>query len=563
MPGATTSGSAFATDAVARGAVAVVADRAAQRRRARRGGPASRGCAACSPRRARPSSGTRSPSLDLVGVTGTNGKTTVTTLVARLARALGWNGASDRDAHRRAHDAAAPELFRSLAAARRDFEPGAAAVGRRARGLEPRARPGPRRRADASRSRRSRTSSHDHLDYHRTMEDYFAAKASLFTPEHAQRAVVWVDDPYGARLGRPRRRCRWPRCAAPTPRDVSATLARHDLLLARPPGRRPPLVGGYNVDNALRRDGRRRRARRVRRREVAGARWPTCSAVPGRFEVVARERRHGPRRLRAHARRARAPAASTCARCRAGRVVAVFGCGGDRDHAKRPVMGAVASRSADVIVVTSDNPRGESPEAIIDAIVAGVDGGAPTSVREVGSAPRRSREALAMRGARRRRRGRRQGPRDDPDVRRDRVVAFDDREVVRELLRGRRAESDGVGRRSASSSPLLVTPLWIRFLRARSLGQQIREDGPVDATTPRPGRRRWAAWSSSRAAVARLPDGSRRHVDRLHARRACSAVAVTSRRAPRPRRRLPGDPQRAQPRSHERAASWPASWSSP
>ncbi len=140
-----------------------------------------------------------------------------------------------------------------------------------------------------------------------------------------------------------------------------------------------PLLGAFNVDNALVAAGVAL-ALGIDESTIAEG-LETAAPVPGRMELVRSEApfavvvdyAHTPAGLETALAAARTLAG-------AGRVICLFGCGGDRDPGKRPEMGAVASRDADVAVVTSDNPRSEDPRAIIDAVVAGMDGGAQLAV---------------------------------------------------------------------------------------------------------------------------------------------------------------------------------------
>ena len=212
----------------------------------------------------------------------------------------------------------------------------------------------------------------DHLDFHPGMEAYFAAKRRLFTAGAPGTAIVNVDDPYGARL------------AGELGQDVvtvgldakaqvRATDVRFDLhgSTFRLDGveLRSPLPGRFNVLNVLCAVAAVR-ALGVDDAAIAAA-LPDAGRVPGRFEPVDEgqpfavlvDYAHTPDSLDNVLRAAR-PLAR-------GAVWCVFGCGGDRDREKRPLMGAVASREADRVIVTSDNPRSEEPRAILDQILAG------------------------------------------------------------------------------------------------------------------------------------------------------------------------------------------------
>ena len=250
--------------------------------------------------------------------------------------------------------------------------------------------------------------SQDHLDFHADMEDYFAAKASLFTPERSQRALVCVDDPWGARLaaeaGVPvqtlgaagERAPDW--SLAPDPRDPSAfTLTGPDGLdLAL----RSALPGDFNRTNpamaaaALVLLG-------VEPAE-AGRAVLTDPHVPGRMErVVLEEGREQPLAVvdYAHTPDAIRAALDALRPSTPGRLVVVTGAGGDRDREKRRGMGVAAAGGADLVVVTDDNPRTEDPETIRQALLAGVEevrsAGGAVEVLVVGDRRRAIREAVA------------------------------------------------------------------------------------------------------------------------------------------------------------------------
>jgi UDP-N-acetylmuramoyl-L-alanyl-D-glutamate--2,6-diaminopimelate ligase len=225
--------------------------------------------------------------------------------------------------------------------------------------------------------------SQDHLDFHHTMDDYFAAKAALFTPEFTDRAVVCSDDPRGrellARL----------RAAGSGVVATAYSLSDAEELALSPAGawfrwRGEPvelaLAGRFNVTNAVA-AGAAAEALGIKPGVVARG-LSAATPVPGRFEAI-----DGGQRFTVIVDYAHKPDALDQALRAAGELVAdgrrllvVFGCGGDRDVAKRPLMGEVASRLADDVILTSDNPRSEDPLAIIDDIRAGVPSGAAATV---------------------------------------------------------------------------------------------------------------------------------------------------------------------------------------
>jgi UDP-N-acetylmuramoyl-L-alanyl-D-glutamate--2,6-diaminopimelate ligase len=329
------------------------------------------------------------PARDLlmIGVTGTNGKTTVTQLLGDLLGALGHP----------------TNVMGTLSGAR--TTPEATEVQRVLAGVRDRQRSDGARHAVAMEVSshalvQSRVEgihfdvavftnlSHDHLDYHRTMEEYFDAKAMLFTPSHALCGVVYADDPWGRLL---LERARIPVVAVhhSDASDVVLQAGRTEFTWR---GQRvvTPLTGAVNVDNTLlaAEAALALEELKLTPEEVAGA-MGSLSAVPGRLQVIATpsgrgggategadapsftvlvDYAHTPAGLEVALHEARRLAPG-------GRVLSVFGCGGNRDRAKRPLMGATAARLSDLAFVTSDNPRHEDPLAIIDEVLGGIPDG--------------------------------------------------------------------------------------------------------------------------------------------------------------------------------------------
>jgi UDP-N-acetylmuramoyl-L-alanyl-D-glutamate--2,6-diaminopimelate ligase len=212
----------------------------------------------------------------------------------------------------------------------------------------------------------------DHLDYHGTMDAYREAKARLIGLLAADGvAVVNADDPAWAALPRAPRRLTFGMHAAADVRadDVRFTSRGSAWLLRTEGGARPvalPLIGEFNVANAL---GAAAAALAVGLPlERVAARLATVPQVPGRLELLADR----PTVLRdyAHTPDALARALGALRAGTPGRLIVVFGCGGDRDRGKRPLMAEAARDGADHLVVTSDNPRTEDPERILDDICA-------------------------------------------------------------------------------------------------------------------------------------------------------------------------------------------------
>ena len=381
--------------------------------------------------------------LRVVGVTGTNGKTTTAFLVRALLEAAGrrcgllGTVTSVIGGRERAVQRTTPEAIDLQATFREMLDAGDEAcsmeVSSHALGL---------RRADAVHWAAVvfTNLTQDHLDFHGTMEDYFQAKRLLFAAAGEQEQpgamLVNVDDPYGRRLVD-----EFPAAvtfavagdAAWRARGVSTGPAGSRFVVVGPEGElevASPLPGAFNVSNVLGAVAAVH-ALGVPPAVVAEA-LPHAGRVPGRFEPVEEgqdfavlvDYAHTPDSLENVLRAAR--------ELGAGRLVCVFGCGGDRDRAKRPLMGEIASRLADRIVVTSDNPRSEDPEAIIAEIVGGSGGEVEVLVdrreaisRSVEDA--RAGDVVVIAG---------KGHEHGQELADGRKVPFDDVKVAREALRG-------------------------------------------------------------------------------------------------------------------------------
>jgi UDP-N-acetylmuramoyl-L-alanyl-D-glutamate--2,6-diaminopimelate ligase len=218
--------------------------------------------------------------------------------------------------------------------------------------------------------------SQDHLDFHPTMEDYFTAKRQLFFADDAPPAAVNVGDEYGRRLADDLRAAGTPLVTfgfadeaeiRPESLDLSAAVT---TLTAGGISLRTRLLGRFNVENVL---GTVAAARLLGIADDAVTTGiESVGGVPGRFETldegqpftVVVDYSHKPGALENVLRAAR--------ELTAGRVLCVFGCGGDRDAGKRPLMGRIASELADVPILTSDNPRSEDPAVIAEAVLAGM-----------------------------------------------------------------------------------------------------------------------------------------------------------------------------------------------
>jgi UDP-N-acetylmuramoyl-L-alanyl-D-glutamate--2,6-diaminopimelate ligase len=259
----------------------------------------------------------------------------------------------------------------------------------------------------------------DHLDFHGTMEAYFEAKRRLFV-DGLPPAAVNVGDPYGKQLADELRGLGGELVTFGFADDADLGPGEIELNTG--------LRGRFNVENILGAVAAGRLLG-IEPSEIAAG-IENLEGVPGRFESVDEgqmftvivDYAHTPEALENVLRAAR--------RLDAGRVICVFGCGGDRDRGKRPIMGRIAGQLADVAIVTSDNPRSEEPRAIIDEIVAGVEGGLeiePDRREAIARAIEEARpgDVVLIAG-----KGHEQGQQF-----RDRTVPFDDREVAREALR--------------------------------------------------------------------------------------------------------------------------------
>jgi UDP-N-acetylmuramoyl-L-alanyl-D-glutamate--2,6-diaminopimelate ligase len=378
--GFTSDGHDYAPDAIARGAAALVVERplglgvpevhVASVRQAMAGAAAR-------------FTGDPSATLRVVGITGTNGKTTTAFLVRALLEAAGHRcallgtvksviGGVQREVER-----TTPEAIDLQAAFREMIDAGdeCCAIEVSSHALE-------LGRADAIHFAVAvfTNLTQDHLDFHPTMEDYFAAKRRLFGGDSAH--VVNVDDPYGRRLAGELDDAVTFGIDAPADyraRDLHSSFTGIDFELhTRHPNRprsdpaRLPLPGRFNVSNALGAIAAVS-ALGVPLETILRA-LPTVEAVPGRFQPVDEgqsfavlvDYAHTPDSLENVLRAARALTDA--------RLLCVFGCGGDRDRGKRPLMGAIAAACADVAIVTSDNPRSEAPEKIIAEILTGMPG---------------------------------------------------------------------------------------------------------------------------------------------------------------------------------------------
>ncbi|WP_238156977.1 UDP-N-acetylmuramoyl-L-alanyl-D-glutamate--2,6-diaminopimelate ligase [Kribbella sp. VKM Ac-2571] len=443
LPGAVTHGAEFVAKAQQAGAVAVLTDPAGADRAAATGLPV---LVADRPRSVLGAIASRiygepTSALRLLGVTGTNGKTTTSFLLDSVLRGLGPTALIGTIQTRIGDEVVksvrtTPEatdlqaLFavmreRAVAWCSMEVSSHALALGR----------------VDGARFAVAGflNLTQDHLDFHKTFEDYFQAKASLFTPERCDVAVVTIDDEYGRRLAA---QTVVPLVTVSAKGDADWTVAnRHrsehgtTVLDIRGPNEtltvEIALPGDFNVANALLATAMLRQVDVPAEAIAAGLR---TAAVPGRMETFTRADGLAVIVDYAHTPDAVGLALRAARTATKGRLFAVVGCGGDRDPGKRPAMGAEAARAADVVIVTDDNPRSEDPAAIRAAALAGAREAVPgADLHEIGD--RRQAIASAIELA---------GPGDTVVVLGKGhetgqdvggvIHPFDDRETVRELL---------------------------------------------------------------------------------------------------------------------------------
>ena len=384
LPGVNADGAQFAAEAVGRGAAAVLASRPLQL--------AVPVVIAENPRRAFSLAAARfhgepSRRLSLFGVTGTNGKTTTAYLIEQIsaARGLGtgligtvesrWPGGRAPASHTTPESHDLQEMLRHM------LDAGAQVV---AMEVSSHALSQERATGCTFSGAAFTNLTRDHLDYHGTLEDYYAAKAKLFRellPRGAP-AVLNFDDPRVAALAR-----ELPYPLGFTVRGASgaaltAELVRSDLSGVRFRLRsaaplemgladvQSPLLGAHNVENLLAAIGVLAGSG-VPLREVLQL-IPECAGAPGRLERVPDRAGRVVLVDYAHTDDALARVLDALRNAAAPRIVCVFGCGGDRDRGKRPLMGEAAGKRADLVVATSDNPRTEDPLEILAEIEPGL-----------------------------------------------------------------------------------------------------------------------------------------------------------------------------------------------
>ena len=437
IPGFAHDGHDFAVDAVERGATAIVVDRELH-------GldvpqylvPNTRAALALAASRIE---GEPSRRLDLVGITGTNGKTTTVYLVDAIMRAAGRTtgliGTVETriGGDRMVSNRTTPESsdLQRLLAQMRDAGLTSVAMEVSSHAIDLHRVDGVHFAAVAFTNL-----TQDHLDYHHTLEEYASVKRRLFTDFSCGAKIVNVDDPFGARIASEvsdaitvgRVQGAMVRAVA---EELTATGSR--FTLETPDGSacvELPLAGAYNVSNALVAAACAMATGVDLATVVSGLN--AAPQVPGRLERVEAGQPFSIIVDYAHTPDSLDKALLAVKAITPGRVIVVFGCGGDRDPAKRALMGAVAVSHADISIITSDNPRTEDPVGIILEVEDGARGsGARYEVevdrrraiaRAIELATSGDTVLIAGKGH------------EDYQVFADRTIHFDDREVAREEL---------------------------------------------------------------------------------------------------------------------------------
>jgi len=408
IPGARVHGATFAEAARAHGAVAVLTDEA--------------GLAHCAGMPVLVVKDVRTagalvaasfykyPTRDLfsIGITGTNGKTTVSTLLYQIFEAVGRDtgligtvetriGAEALKSSRTTPEA--PEL-QALAAVMRErhMRHLVMEVSSHALSLN-------RIKGSHFAIAAFTNLSQDHLDFHKDMDSYFAAKAQLFTSEYAEQGFINIDTEYGQRLAssghipvttvsRSQKDATWHFTEL-------HNVARGVEFSARGTGgilieSRTQLVGGYNLDNLL-------LALAIAVEcgidpiELAAI-TPALTGAPGRLENISLGQRYTALVDYAHSPDAVSNVLAAAREFTTGKIIAVLGCGGDRDATKRPLMGAALLNGADIAIFTSDNPRSENPTEILAGMTSTLSVTAPSQIIEDRAAAIRAAIALAKDG---------------------------------------------------------------------------------------------------------------------------------------------------------------------
>ncbi len=332
--------------------------------------------------------GEPSHQLDLIGITGTNGKTTTAYLTYALAASSGVKPAMLSTVEYRIGDTS-EEAIRTTpeASDTNRFLSRAVDAGCKMAVMETSSQAIDLHRCDWLRFRVAvfTNLTQDHLDYHHTMEEYFDAKKKLFDGrlgEPPAASVINIDDEWGRKLAS-ELKASGMRVITFSQKNASTDLSARDIevslmtgtsfTLKTPKGERKvtsPLVGRPHVYNMLAATAAALELRYDLDSIVSGL--SKCIGAPGRFERVPHDGDFAVVVDYAHTADALLNTLKTARDLTNGRIITVFGCGGDRDKTKREPMGRVAGENSDLVFITSDNPRTEDPMTIIDQIEVGV-----------------------------------------------------------------------------------------------------------------------------------------------------------------------------------------------
>jgi len=392
IPGAHVHGATFIESAMKRGAVAVLTDEA--------------GLVHCSGIPALVVKDVRTagalvaaslykyPTRDLasIGITGTNGKTTVSTLLYQIFEAVGRDTGLIGTVETRI----GAEVVKSSRTTPEASELQALAAVMRERHMRHLVMEVSSHALSLKRMKGSHFSiaaftnlSQDHLDFHHDMDSYFAAKAQLFTSEYAEQAFINIDSPYGQRLAsetqipvttvsRANKEATWHFVETHNvSRGVEFSIRGAGGILIESQTR---LFGGFNLDNLLLSVAIAVECG-IDPIELAAV-IPTLTGAPGRLESVSLGQRYTALVDYAHSPDAVSNVLEAVREFTPGKIIAVLGCGGDRDASKRPLMGAALVQGADIAIFTSDNPRSEAPREILSQMTDSLTFSAPSQIIE-------------------------------------------------------------------------------------------------------------------------------------------------------------------------------------
>lgn len=392
IPGARVHGATFIESAMKRGAVAVLTDEAGLLHCA--------GIPALVVKDVRTAGALvaaslyKYPTRDLtsIGITGTNGKTTVSTLLYQIFEAVGRDTGLIGTVETRI----GAEVVKSSRTTPEASELQALAAVMRERHMRHLVMEVSSHALSLKRMKGSHFSiaaftnlSQDHLDFHHDMDSYFAAKAQLFSSEYAEQAFINIDSPYGQRLAsetqipvttvsRTNKEATWHFVETHNvSRGVEFSIRGAGGILIESQTR---LFGGFNLDNLLLAVAIAVECG-IDPIELAAV-IPTLTGAPGRLESVSLGQRYTALVDYAHSPDAVSNVLAAVREFTPGKIIAVLGCGGDRDASKRPLMGAALLQGADIAIFTSDNPRSEAPREILSQMTNSLTFSAPSQIIE-------------------------------------------------------------------------------------------------------------------------------------------------------------------------------------